>query len=240
MHIASDLFPNAECNTAVHEYCEATSTPLAPHIAQHRADTLAFCATSGAEPMMMVSAIQAQTLHFLAKLVQAKRILEIGCFTGFSSLAWEDAIKGQPGAEVVTLDLAGTKTTEFAKATFKKTGTDGVIKMIEGDAQDSLLTLTGTFNLIFIDVNKDGYIGCLEKILSRNLLAPNGLIIADNALFHGLLTTKAHLHPLYKRQASVDQAMHIDRFNKWVLENERLESVILPMFDGLNLIRVKD
>lgn len=100
-------------------------------------------------------------------------------------------------------------------------------------------TLSGTFDIIFIDANKDGYVSYLDIALSLNLLAPGGLIIADNALFMGLPANRKD-NPEQHDSRWTNAADDIDRFNKWVNDRVDLENILLPVFDGVHLVRRKD
>jgi caffeoyl-CoA O-methyltransferase len=97
--------------------------------------------------------------------------------------------------------------------------------------------VTGQFDLIFIDANKDGYVDYLRKVLELKLLAPNGIILADNTLYRGLVANKKD-NPAAD-PAKVGLAEQIDRFNKFVKEHQEIENVLVPAFDGLNMIRYK-
>jgi caffeoyl-CoA O-methyltransferase len=103
----------------------------------------------------------------------------------------------------------------------------------------SLPSVTGQFDLIFLDANKDGYVDYLQKIIELKLLAPNGVILADNALFAGLVANKKD-NPAAADAGRVGRSEPIDRFNKFVKEHEELENVLVPAFDGLNMIRFKN
>ena len=92
--------------------------------------------------------------------------------------------------------------------------------------------------MIFIDANKDGYVDYLQKILSQKLLAPNGIILADNTLFRGIVANKKD-NPHATNKVRERIAGHLDRFNTFVSEHPELENVLLAAFDGLNLIRYK-
>jgi len=139
---------------------------------------------------------------------------------------------------VVALDVPYVST-NFAQETFKKTGTDKIIKFIIGDAHKTIQTIEGPFDLVFIDADKSGYIDYLQKLLDRNLLSPNAIIMADNALGQGLVADASERNPMSSHQHPVKNAKNIDTFNKFVSAHPRLENVIVPAFDGLNLIRVK-
>jgi len=241
MYSATELYPTPEIGNAVHEYCIAHSSPLPEHINSHRRDTIEWAEREGSDPNMMINTLQAQFMIFLGKLLGAKKILEVGMYTGYSALAWAEAVKGAEGAEVVCLDLPG-KSTEFAKETLKRAGVLGnPVSIIEGDGAASLQTLPVTqYDVIFLDANKDGYIKFFKTILDRGLLAPNGVILADNALKSALVVDSSEKNPASKEwEYEKPRVLAVDAFNKFVLEDERVEHFLLPAFDGLNMARYK-
>jgi len=147
-----------------------------------------------------------------------------------------------PIPQVITLDLPGISS-DFARAAFEKYKfpTHPPITLIEGFAAETLPTLAGKqFDLIFIDADKPGYRNYLDIILNLNLLVPGGILIADNILRRGLVADSSSRNPVTKEgQAVIDQAKTLDEFNKKVERDVRLENVILPVFDGLNFVRLK-
>jgi len=202
---------------------------------------------------------------FLAKMMGAKKVLEVGTFTGYSALAWAEAIKGQEGAKVnssfppflppfllraietdgwklVCCDIPGPHT-EFAKAALLEAGfLNKLVTFLEGDGVETLKSLqVDQFDIIFLDANKDGYVPALETILSRNLLSARGIVVADNALKQGLVAddTDKNPHSVGLSPRSAMNHKNIDKFNKFVRDHEQLEQVMLPAFDGLNIIRLK-
>ena len=138
MHTISDLFPNTKVSSAVADYCVAHSTPLPAPVTAHRTASLDFCEREnmGSLSEMMVHTAQAQFMLFLAKSVRARRILEIGTFTGFTSLCWAEAVKAFPDGEVVALDV-DWKPTGFAQEALGETGADKVVRMVVGDAAET-------------------------------------------------------------------------------------------------------
>jgi len=107
-----------------------------------------------------------------------KRILEIGCFSGYSALAWYEGTKDTQ-AEIITLEISQVMI-DASRATFEKYGVTDRVHIIEGPAGESIDTLTGEFDLVFVDANKDGYQGYVKQILDKQLLSQNGIILCDN------------------------------------------------------------
>lgn len=106
------------------------------------------------------------------------KVLEIGCYTGFSAMVWYESTEITK-AEIITLEL-DPKMIAASRRTFDKYNLNDRITLIEGPAQDSLQKLTGTFDIIFVDANKDGYQGYVNTILDKKLLSPTGFIMCDN------------------------------------------------------------
>lgn len=105
-------------------------------------------------------------------------VLEIGSYSGFSALAWHEAtIKTQ--AEIITTEIE-PRMIAATQRTIERYGLGDRTHLIEGPAQDSIKTLSGTFDIIFVDADKEGYEGYVKSVLDLKLLSPEGVIICDN------------------------------------------------------------
>ncbi|HET8558613.1 MAG TPA: class I SAM-dependent methyltransferase [Gaiellaceae bacterium] len=169
-------------------------------------------------PQMMVGHVEGAFLSFLVSMTQAKRVVEVGTFTGWSSIAMAGALP--PEGSIVTLDI-NEETTAVARRYAQEAGVADRIEYRVGPAVETLASLEGPFDLAFIDADKGGYVDYYEAILPK--LAPNGLIAADNTLF-GL-------------DSDGENARAIARFNEHVLHDDRVEAVLLPFREGVTLIR---
>ena len=169
-------------------------------------------------PQMMVGVIEGAFLSFLVGMTQAKRVLEVGTFTGWSAIAMARALP--PGGRLVSCDV-NEETTAVARRYAEEAGVADRIDFRLGPGVESLASLEGPFDLAFIDADKGGYIDYYEAILPK--LAPNGVILADNTLF-GL-------------DSEGENAQAIARFNEHVLHDDRVETVLLPFREGVTLIR---
>jgi caffeoyl-CoA O-methyltransferase len=169
-------------------------------------------------PQMMVGVIEGAFLSFLVTMTRAERVLEVGTFTGWSSIAMAGVLP--PGGTLVTCDV-NEETTAVARRYAEEAGVADRIEYRVGPALETLATLEGPFNLAFIDADKAGYVDYYEAILPK--LAPDGVIAADNTLF-GL-------------DPDGESARDMTRFNDHVLEDERVETVLLPFREGVTLIR---
>jgi caffeoyl-CoA O-methyltransferase len=170
---------------------------------------------------MMVGPVEGQFLKMLATLTGARRILEIGMFTGYSTLAWAEALPKD--GRIVTCEI-NPETTEIAKRYFAESPHGHKIEIRLGPALDSLKLMHGIFDLCFIDADKENYGAYYERCME--LVRPRGLIILDNMLRGGRV-----LDP----QDRPSQA--VDALNKRIRNDPRVENVLLPVRDGIMLVR---
>jgi len=171
-------------------------------------------------PQMTTGRIEARLLKLLARLVGAQRILEIGTFAGYSALSMAEALPAD--GTLVTCD-EDPVAIAFAQKYFSESPHGKKIKQMEGPALESIEKLTGTFDMAFIDADKINYSNYYEAILP--MIRPGGLIAVDNVLWSGRV-----LDP----QDESDRAIH--EFNEWIVKDQRVESVLLTVRDGLNCI----
>jgi caffeoyl-CoA O-methyltransferase len=171
-------------------------------------------------PQMTTGRIEARLLKLLARLVGAQRILEIGTFAGYSALSMAEALPED--GTLVTCD-EDPVAIAFAKKYFSESRHGKKIKQMEGPALESIKKLTGSFDMAFIDADKINYSNYYEAILP--MIRPGGLIAVDNVLWSGRV-----LDP----QDESDRAIH--QFNERVVKDQRVESVLLTVRDGLNCI----
>jgi len=169
-------------------------------------------------PQMMVGPVEGAFLSFLVGMTQAKRVVEVGTFTGWSSIAMARALP--PGGGIVSCDV-NEETTAIARRYAEEAGVADRIDYRLGPAVETLATLEGPFDLAFIDADKGGYVDYYEAILPK--LAPGGVIAADNTLF-GV-------------ESDGENSQAISRFNEHVLHDDRVEAVLLPFREGVTLIR---
>ena len=169
-------------------------------------------------PQMMVGDVEGTFLSFLVTMTGAERIVEVGTFTGWSSIAMAQALP--PGGSIVTCDI-NEETTSVARRYAEEAGVADRIEYRLGPGVETLATLDGPFDLAFIDADKPGYVDYYEAVLPK--LAPGGVIAADNTLF-GL-------------GSEGENAAAIARFNEHVINDDRVESVLLPFREGVTLIR---
>ncbi len=180
------------------------------------------------EAEMLSGHVEGLTLRFLAKMTRARRVLEIGMFTGYSALALAEALPADGRVVACELD---PEIAAFAQAGFDESPAGSRIEVRVGPARDALEALAEageTFDLVFIDADKGGYVDYLGAVLDGGLLARDGLLCADNTLHQG--------EPWLPQTPSAN-GMAIACFNATVAGDPRLEQVLLPVRDGLTLVR---
>ncbi len=180
------------------------------------------------EPEMLSGHVEGQVLKFFVHLTQAKRVLEIGMFTGYSALAMAEALP--PDGLLVACEV-DPFAAAFAQRCFEQSTEGHKILVKVAPALVTLRHLADageTFDLVFIDADKAGYLDYLNILLDSSLLAKNGLICVDNTLMQG--------QPYLKGETTAN-GRAIAAFNQAVVNDARIEQVLLPLRDGLTLIR---
>lgn len=202
---------------SLEDYATRLTTPLPPLL-----DELKHLSWEQYGGRTIVSAEMAgMLLKFLVASLRARRVLEIGMFTGFSALIMAAALPED--GELITCDMNPTME-KVAKSYFARSPHGKKIQVRMGPALETLKTMEGPFDLVFIDADKENYIAYYER--SLELLASGGLIAVDNTLWYG--------HVLDPQNES-DRA--IVAFNQHVQNDPRVENVVLTIRDGITLIR---
>ena len=175
-------------------------------------------------PSMLSGNLQGQFLKMLCHMFQPEKVIEVGTFTGYSAIVMAQALK--PGAMLHTID--NNPEVEALTARYiSEAGLSYCIIQHQGAAGDIIPTLEGPFDLAFIDADKENYLLYYELILGK--LRPGGFIIADNVLWYG---------KVFEPELSNDKETRgITAFNNFVKNDERVEQVMVPIRDGLMLIR---
>lgn len=172
-------------------------------------------------PMMQVGRLQGALLRLLVRLVQARRVLEIGTFTGYSALVMAEGLPDD--GELITCDR-DSETTAIAKRFWARSPHGGKIKLLLGPARETVKSLSGPFDLVFIDADKTAYLHYWETCVP--LVRSHGLLVADNVLWSGRV-----LSP----RSEDDRALA--QFNARVAADDRVEAVMLTVRDGVTLAR---
>jgi caffeoyl-CoA O-methyltransferase len=184
------------------------------------------------ESEMLSGHLEGQVLKMLIRLMGARRVLEIGMFTGYSALAMAEALPAD--GEVVACEL-DPFAANLARAYFAASPDGGKVRVALGPALDTLQRLArqgACFDLVFVDADKPSYADYFRSLLDQGLVRAGGLIGVDNTLYQG----QVYL-PSDQRTAN---GRAIAEFNELVAGDPRVEQVILPLRDGLSLIRVID
>lgn len=177
-------------------------------------------------PRMCSGHLQGRLLAMISAMVGPRRILELGAYTGYSALCLAEGLK--PDGQLHTIEIDDEMEEELTELFESAPGGERITLHI-GDAEEIAGKIDETWDLIYIDANKRRYTEYLDAVLPR--LRQGGFIIADNTLWDGKVTDTETNHDA--------QTVALDRFNSYVASREDLETVILPLRDGLTLIRKK-
>ena len=170
--------------------------------------------------------LQGRLLKMLVKMIRPQRILEVGTFSGYSALCMAEGL--EEGGKVYTFEI-NDEQEDFTRPWIEKSPVADKIEFIIGDAISEAPKLGIDFDMAFIDGDKRTYVETYEMVLQ--ILRPGGFILADNTLWDGHVTD-----PAYDKD---HQTQGICRFNDHIAQDNRVEQVILPLRDGLTLIRKK-
>ena len=177
-------------------------------------------------PRMLSGHFQGRVLSMLSKLINPKNVLEIGTYTGYSALCLVEGI--QPKGQLHTIDT-NEELYDLQRKYFDKSGFGNQIIQHTGNALNITPTIDKTFDLVFIDADKQNYPNYLEIILPK--LKSGSVILSDNVLWTGKVIEK-----LQKGDKDTEALL---KYNKMINEHSQLETVLLPIRDGLTLTRVK-
>ncbi len=177
-------------------------------------------------PRMLSGNIQAQFLKMLCRLMGAKRVLEIGTYTGYTAISLASALPKD--GVVVTIDC-NDEIEEIARSFFAKSELEAKIDFRIGEACQIIPELEEMFDLVFIDADKREYADYYEQVFDK--VRPGGMIVADDVLWDGKVAEERHTDA---------QTQGILRFNERVAADVRVEKLMLPLRHGLTLIRKKD
>lgn len=177
-------------------------------------------------PHMLSGSVQGEFLKMLVELTGSTTILEIGAFTGYSTCCL--ALGLPENGHIDTLEI-NDELEDLIRSGWERAGVSSKIELHIGDALNTLKTLSGPYDLAFIDANKREYPEYYELVLP--LVRPGGLIVADDVLWDG---------KVYETSPSGDsQTQKLIKFNNFVVADPRVEVVMLPLRDGISLIRKK-
>lgn len=173
-------------------------------------------------PRMLSGHLQGRMLSMFSHMIQPQNILEIGTYTGYSALCMAEGLKD--GGQLITIDI-NVELEDFTRSFFDQSDYKDQIDFRIGNALDIVPTLDQKFDLVFIDADKDNYINYYEMVIEQ--LSDRGYIIFDNVLWSGKVLEN-HNDP---------DTQTLQKLNKLIQEDERVENVLLPIRDGLMVCR---
>ena len=173
-------------------------------------------------PRMLSGHLQGRVLSMISKMIHPTNIIEVGTYTGYSALCMAEGLK--ENGKIHTIDI-NEEYTSVAKKYFDKSDyKENIIQHI-GDAVDVIPQLNDKFQLAFLDADKENYSNYFDLIIEK--MDVGGYIIADNVLWSGKVT----------EENKDEETMALHNYNKKVLSDKRVENVLLPVRDGLNISR---
>jgi len=173
-------------------------------------------------PRMLSGHVQGRYLSMLSHLIRPENILEVGTFTGYSAICLAEGL--QPGGKLVTIDV-NEELEVRVRNYFNEAGLTNRIDYHIGDAAQIIPTLDLVFDLVFIDADKENYSNYYDLVFDK--VRPGGLILADNVLWSGKVT----------RPKPDKDTRALLEFNQKVMDDPRVENLLLPIRDGIMMIR---
>lgn len=201
-----------------HAYAERFSSADDPLLQE----VIAYTEAHHPKAHMLSGHLQGQLLRMLSHMIRPRRVLELGSFTGYSALCLAEGLADDGLLHTVELRPADAA---VAQGFFKKKNVKGIISHV-GEALEIVGELDETWDLVFLDADKVNYGAYFKALLPK--LRPGGFILADNTLFHGQVLTE---------EIRGKNAKAIQEFNELVRDCTEVEQVLLPVRDGLSLIR---
>ncbi len=175
-------------------------------------------------PRMLSGHIQGKILSMFSKMIRPKNILEIGTFTGYSAICLAKGLTDE--GHLYTIDI-DDEIEDFTRNYFEKSGLNNRITYKIGDARDVIPTLNKSFDLVFIDAQKTEYLEYYKLVFDK--VSPGGFIIADNVLWSGKVVQELDSKDVVTKA--------VLEFNQFVHNDDRVENVLLPIRDGLMMLR---
>ncbi len=177
-------------------------------------------------PRMLSGHLQGRFLSFISKLQKPELIVEIGTYTGYSALCLAEGLANN--GKLISIDV-NEETSAFAKSFIQQTEYASQIELVLADAKDYIPTISSAIDLVFIDADKKNYLNYFHLVIDK--LKPGGLIIADNVLWSGKITMP---------ESAMDrETLALHQFNTLVQQDARVENILLPIRDGLMVVRKK-
>ena len=203
------------------DYATKMSKPVSKELAGIQQETYKQMESAG----MLSGAVHANLFKILCQTLQAKNALEVGTFTGYSALAVAEALPKD--GKLIALDVMDGEPQQLARKYWSQSEHGSKIELKVGNALETIPTLNQTFDFVFIDADKTNYKNYYDLILPK--VRSGGLIVADNVLRGGEVLKKT---PSESTKAIIE-------FNNFVLQDTRVENVLLTVRDGITIIRKK-
>ena len=178
------------------------------------------------QPQMLSGHLQGTFLQMISHMIRPKNILEIGTFTGYSAICLAQGL--QPGGKLFTIDI-NPEMEDFAMPYFEEAGLKDKIVMLTGNASEIIETINESFDLVFIDADKESYITYFDLVFSK--VKPGGYMLTDNTLWYGRVIEPG---------AETDrETAGIVKFNTYVQQHAGVKNILLPLRDGITIARKK-
>lgn len=209
-------------NKDLSDYCENNTSPESKVLAKLNRETH----LKVVSPRMLSGHLQGRFLSFISKLQQPKLIVEIGTYTGYSALCLAEGL--HPEGKLISIDV-NEETSSFAKSFIAKTEYANKIELVLADAKEFVKTINEPIDFVFIDADKKNYLVYYQLIIDK--IKSGGLIIADNVLWSGKITMPEN---------DMDrETLALHQFNQLIQQDDRVENILLPIRDGLMVVRKK-
>ena len=210
---------HAEITQELEEYCEAHSTPEPELLYRLNRETN----LKVMNPRMLSGHIQGMFLTSLVRMMQPKAVLEIGTYTGYATLCMSDGLPDDGIIDTIEVDV---ELEDMIRKYFLQSSNKEKINLHIGDAVEVIPTLDKTYDLVFMDADKEEYIRYYELVLPK--VRKGGYILADNVLWSGKV--------LQEVKSGDKDTPAIRQFNDYVLQDERVRNFLLPLRDGIMVI----
>ena len=210
---------HAEITQELEEYCEAHSTPEPELLYRLNRETN----LKVMNPRMLSGHIQGMFLTSLVRMMQPKAVLEIGTYTGYATLCMAEGLPDDGTIDTIEVDV---ELEDMIRKYFSQSTNKEKINLYIGDAVEVIPTLDKTYDLVFMDADKEEYIRYYELVLPK--VKKGGYILADNVLWSGKV--------LQEVKSGDKDTPAIRQFNDYVLQDERVRNFLLPLRDGIMVI----
>lgn len=205
----------------IQQYAESMTSPESEILADLNRETW----LKVLYPRMLSGHLQGALLSMLSKMQRPRRILEIGTYTGYSAIRLAEGL--QEGGELITIEL-DPELKDYISRYVERAGMQDRIRLLIGNARELVKELEGPFDMVFMDADKQGYCHYYEQVLPK--MAPGGIILADNVLWSGRVLDE---------NVNDKETRGLRDFANLVAQDEAVEQVLLPVRDGIMVIRKK-